>query len=275
MTKQMLRTLVLAVGALALYGTVARATPYYLFDGDSRHAVEIEAGAVVNSFTIPAGAYPVAITDTIWLGGRDNNGGYQFPLDGVGPVATSVGGPIITQILDGTTNGVNNYGVTCCSGPPSVTVADLDWSNQKILFSIDAAGGDGIAFDTASNSLYVGSFDGEVTNYSLTGHVLGQFGVTGEVVGLAYEQSTDTLWGWNVSVSSLQQFSLTGTVLQTQAIDLTPYGFIDPFGGEMPIAAVSSGSVPEISTWALTLVGFGAAGAALRRSRRRLAAAAV
>jgi len=268
MTTKMLRTLFLAASAIALYGTTASATPYYLFDGGDRQAVEIDGGKVVNHFIVAPDGYAVAITNTIWLGDRDNGTSNQYGLDGIGTNVQAAGGPIITQILDGTTNGVNNYGVTCCSDTSYVTVADTDWSHQKRLFPIIAVNGDGIAFDTASNSLYVSGFDEEVTNYSLTGQVLGGFDLPGFVVGLAYEQSSDTLWGWNRDNSSLQQFSLTGTVLQTQAIDISAYKMFDVFGGEMAITPVSNGGVPEASTWALMLVGFAAAGAALRRSRR-------
>ncbi|MBS0361259.1 MAG: PEPxxWA-CTERM sorting domain-containing protein, partial [Proteobacteria bacterium] len=84
------------------------------------------------------------------------------------------------------------------------------------------------------------------------------------VAALAYEQSSDTLWGWDRSTSSLNQYATDGSLLQSQSIDVASYGVSNPWGGEM---AMSAGAAPEPAAWALMILGFGAAGAHLRRRR--------
>jgi hypothetical protein len=247
------------IAALSLSASAASATPYYLFDGDSAHAVEINNGAVVASFNTFGSGYPPAITNTIWLGGRDNTGARQYTLNGVATGATSAGGPVISQILDGTTNGVNNYGVTCCSSAV-VTIANADWSNQRVLFSLANAGtgGSGIAYDTNTHQLYVSLLRaGTIQDYSLNGQLLNTFSVgVSDLAGLAYDQSTDTLWGWDRGSSALDQFSTSGALLQHEVINVSSFGIGNPFGGEMAISA----AVPEPSTWAMMILGFAGIG---------------
>src|SRR5947209_16935626 len=98
----------LLLAGASISASAASATPYYLFDGDSSRAVEIDNGAVVAGFSTFSSGYPPAITNSIWLGGRDNTGAQQYTLNGVPTGNTSVGGPVISQILDGTTSGVHN-----------------------------------------------------------------------------------------------------------------------------------------------------------------------
>ncbi|HWF01874.1 MAG TPA: PEPxxWA-CTERM sorting domain-containing protein [Caulobacteraceae bacterium] len=254
--------LLATAGAFSALGGANAATPaYYLFSGDSANGVAIVDGAVTETFNTFYLGYPVAITSTIWLGGRDNGGGAQYTLNGTPTGAASPGGALISQILDGTTSGVNNYGVTCC-GSNAVTIANLDWSNQSILFNIPD-GGDGIAYDTADNTLFVSDFSNDVTQYSLTGQALSQFSTTDNIVGLAYDQSSNTIWGWDRAASSLDQYSLSGTLLQSQYVDVNADGIDNPFGGEMPILSAA----PEPASWAMMVLGVGLLGAALRRDR--------
>ena len=249
---------VLLAGGLSGQAHAGNITPYYLFDGDSQKAVEIVNGAVTSSFSIPSLGYGVAITSSIWLGNRDNNGATQFTLGGAATGQTSSGPGGISQILDGTSNGVNNFGVTCC-GVNEVTIANLDWTNQTALFAIPA-GGDGIAYDTNSQSLFVSMFGNTVEQFTTTGTELGSFSTSGEVVGLAYEQATDTLWGWDRTDSSLVQYSTAGTLLQSDSVST---GLSNPFGGEMAMSAVAA--VPEPASIALMGAGIIALGMTGRR----------
>ena len=264
------KPLVVVAGLAALYAAPAAATPYYLFDGDSQRAVEIDGGVVVNAFSTFGLGYPVAITNSIWLGERDNQGAVQYNLNGTATGVTAAGGDYISQLLDGTTDGTHNYGVTCCAGQNVVTIANGDWTGQQALFNIgdDASG---ITYNSASNSLYVTNYSGQLVNYSMTGEVLGTFNSPSNtfLAALAYEASSNTLWAWDRNSSSLDQLSLTGALLQSQHVDVGAFGVSNPFGGEM---AIGAGGVPEASTWALMLVGFGGLGAMLRRRRTAIAA---
>lgn len=245
--RSLLRTLAitLSIGA-ATSAQAGNSTPYYLFSGDDQRAVEILDGIVVNSFAVPLLGYPPAIASTIWLGNRDNNGAAEFGLNGVATGKTSYGAGGISQLLDGTTDGVaHNYGVTCC-GLNAVTVANPDWTGQTPLFDLPD-NGSGIAFDTAVGTLFVSLYNGTINQYTLTGTLLSSFSTDGSIAGLAYEPNTDTLWGWDRSSQSLFQFSTSGTLLQTNPVDVMSYGVDNPFGGEMAVTT----NVPEPASFAV------------------------
>ena len=259
--RTLLRTLAITLGIAASASAQAgNTTPYYLFSGDDQKAVEISGGVVVNSFNIPSLGYPAAVSSTIWLGNRDNNGAAEFGLNGVATGKTSAGAGGISQLLDGTTNGAaHNYGVTCC-GLNAVTVANPDWSGQTPLFDLPD-NGSGIAFDTAAGTLFVSLYSGLINQYALSGTLLSSFSTEGFIAGLAYEQNTDTLWGWDRDSQSLRQFSTDGALLQTNPVDVRSYGVNNPFGGEM--ATVTN--VPEPASFAVLGAGLVALGWLRRR----------
>jgi hypothetical protein len=262
MLKRLL-TIATAICATSLSAQAGNVTPYYLLDGDSQRAAVIVNGVVTNSFTIPSLGYPVAIQgSSVWIGHRDNAGGTEYTLAGVPTGNTSPGGAVISQILDGTTNGTNNFGATCC-GTVAVTIANNDWSGQSVLFTLPT-GAAGIAYDPITDSLFVSFFDATVRQYGMTGSLLGSFAAS--LVGLAYESATDTLWGWDRNNSALLQYSKTGTLLETNVVDLDGTGISNPFGGEMAFSA-STTEVPEPAAIALFCAGLlGLAG--LRTHRR-------
>ncbi len=240
--------------------TLAQTTPYYLTDGDSSTMFIIQGGALIDTVTTTSLAYPPAIRSTVWLGGRDDTGGVEYTLAGVPTGNTSVGNNAYTQLLDGTSDGQNyNYGIECCGLPDSVIRANADWSGSTTLFDLPLDG-NGITYDTSAGTLFVSLFDGSVVEYSLAGDVLNTFTSPsiGELVGLAYEEVTDTLWGLDRSNNSLVQFSTSGSLLQTVSVP----GFLpsNVYGGEMPL---TGDPVPESSTLgaifaALAALGFGA-----------------
>lgn len=245
---QTIRTL--ALGLLCSLGALgaahaANVNSYYLFDGDASQAWEIKNGVVVNTLSTYSLGYPVAIRDTIWLGERDDAGATEYTLAGVATGQTALGGNAFSQLLDGAAgaNGMN-YGVECCSGTNSVTVANSDWSGQTVLFNLTNDGA-GIAFDSSDNTLLVSGFSTIIDHYSLSGTLLASFDVGQWLVGLAYESSSDSFWGWNRNNQNLVQFNDTGTILQSVAV--AGVGG-NPFGGEM---AVSTQVVPEPSSLAL------------------------
>lgn len=255
------RLLTTAMVGLGLAGSAAAAnlTSYYLFDGDGRTAWEITNGAVANTFSTYALGYPPAIRSSIWLGQRDDREAREYSLAGVATGNTSTGGAAFSQLLDGAT-GTNgrNYGVECCGGTNSVTVANSDWSNQTALFNLSGDGA-GIAFDPTNSTLYVSLFGNAINHYDLSGALLGTIDLGRTLVGLAYEELTNSFWGWDRSLQHLVQFDRTGGILQDFFVDGIGG---NPFGGEM---AVTGGAVPEPGTVALLAMGLLAGVGAWRR----------
>lgn len=138
----------------------------------------------------------MAITNSIWLGDRDNQGAREYGLNGTATGNTSAAGAQISELLDGTTNGKGtNYGATCCAGQNVVTSANADWSNQAALFNIGVEAA-GIAYDTKTGHLFVSTLrsGGVINEYDLAGNLLNSYAVGLDIAGLAYEQATDTLW---------------------------------------------------------------------------------
>ena len=258
------RILALALMATAVTAAPAIAsniTPYYLFNGDGSLGWQITNGVVTNTFSTFSIGYPVAIRSTIWLGHRDDVRAVEYTLGGVATGNTSVGGSAFSQLLDGATGFAANYGVECCGGTNSVTVANADWSNQQVLFNL-TSNGSGIAFDPSDSTLWISNFGGIITHYSLAGANLGTINLgTRFMIGLAYESLTDTLWGFDRTTNNLVQFSRAGVVLAD--VDIPGFNPGNPFGGEMAFGATA---VPEPVT--LALLGLGAA-PLVRRLRRR------
>jgi len=234
-------------------------TPYYLFDGDAGVGYKI-ANGTATPFSTYFLAYPVAIRDSIWLGERDDAGAREFTLNGTPTGATSAGGRKFTQLLDGTAGGSNNFGVECCSAQNSVTIANSDWSDQRVLFDIPF-NGSGIAFDGLTNTFYVSQeFTHTVWHYSLAGQFLERFNLAQPLVGLAYEWSTDSFWGFNRETDNLVNFNRDGVILED--MDIPGFAPSNPWGGEMPISASAT---PEPTS--IMLLGSGVL--FLARSRRR------
>jgi hypothetical protein len=253
-----------AVIGMAL-STSAFASPIlYLFDGDN------SAGLIVNTntssyttFATFSRAYPVAIiNNTILLQNRDDlvSGGATYDLSGNLTGSLAGQGTTVSQLLDGTTNGVNNFAVQCCATSNSVWEADLSWQNFTPLFSLGTTGGFGISYDSALNVLFVVDGSGNLSEYSMTGTLLNSYAVAGGInSGLSYDPVTDTLWGTINGTDSVLQESTTGTVLQT--LTVTGLSGYNIWGGE-----IGGSAVPEPATLLV-----GPALLALYLGRKRLA----
>jgi hypothetical protein len=247
--------------ALALIGlcdgpsAFAQSTPYYIADGDGALMSVVQGGSIVDTFAIPTLGYPIAVDSTIWLGNRDDAGANEFTLAGIPTGNSSAGGNNFHQLLDGTTNGINNFGVECCGSPNSVTIANLDWSNQTVLFNLPTDGL-GITFDPTTNHLFVGTYTQLLLEYDLNGNLINSFNVNPLVTlsSLAYESATDTLW--SSRNHTVWQLDKTGIVLQS-------FGVADlgnNWGGEMPY-----GFVPEPTSLVLLVLSAGGLLAGRRR----------
>lgn len=234
----------------------AQSQPYYVTDGDADITYMIQNGALQFSFNTSAVGlgYPLAVTSTVVIGDRDDNGAVEYDLSGTATGSTWPGGNNFTQLLDGTTDGVqNNYGIECCGSPNSVTVADLTWENQTKLFSLPADG-TGIAYDSSDGTLWVTLFDGTVRHYTLGGGELSQFtpGV-GSMCCLAYDELAGTLWFGINGSGTIYQYSKAGT--QLGSISVAGYSPDNQWGGEMQICLIFKDGFESgnTSAWSVTV----------------------
>ncbi|NML13839.1 PEP-CTERM sorting domain-containing protein [Azohydromonas caseinilytica] len=257
-----------ATAAALAFSLPAQAGAYYLFDGDWPEAFvfSTDTGATIGRFATPRLAYPAAIRSSIWLGERDDDGGWEYTLQGRPTGRTSQGGHRFSQLLDGATGRGRNYGVECCGEVNSVTVANADWSGQRVLFKLQFSGA-GIAFDPRDRSLYVSELRGtRIRQFSLDGSLLNSFDFQKALVGLAYDTATRSFWGFNRESNSLVQFDRRGTVLADLRItDAFPS---NPYGGEMQVLAVPEPGALLLAAAGVPLL----AGVAARRRARRHAA---
>jgi hypothetical protein len=261
-----LRTMlpVVAIVSSLTHVSTARAdniTPYYLFDGDSNVGYRITNGKATAFDTFFLG-YPAAIRSSIWLGERDDSFAREYSLDGSPTGATSSGGRHFSQLLDGTAGRAHNFGVECCTSQNSVTIANSDWTSQRVLFDIPFDGS-GIAYDGRTDTLYVSDeLSRAVHHYSLNGRLLDSFELNQVLIGLAYEEVTDRFWGFNRTTHHLVAFNRAGTVLED--IDIPGFAPSNPWGGEMPVGAAVT---PEPGS--LLLLGTGALFVRLARTKAR------
>jgi hypothetical protein len=144
-----------------------------------------------------------------------NGGTYDLNFNGTGPgYATSA-----EFVLDGTTDGLNNYGGDLRSR--IIYRYDLNWGSPIPLFTL-VGGATGITYDPYNSSLWIsGNTNGLVQDYSLDGKLLSSFNDGySQQNWLAFDPADGTLWlmGGNNSSGIIDQFSTTGTHLQTVSI---------------------------------------------------------
>jgi hypothetical protein len=185
----------------------------------------------------------------------------------------------VTQIPDGTVSTVGLFVPAITVGATSTYTAGGSVLNSGTTFNTAANGG----FSGAAGAL--GAFNGVLNFSSSVGTTLTQsvanFFTFGDGTGHNFQFSVDSVKtvGYSISPTS-NSFSLylLGTTVDTflgygaTATSLT-LSFNSTGGSAYSTAATlavppSAPSVPEPATWAMTLIGFGAMGAALRRRPR-------
>ncbi len=245
------------MAAIAVAGAAAAVSaqtqPYYITDGDANTMFIVQHGALQATKATYNLGYPLAVRNSIWLGHRDDAGAFEYDLAGNPTGGSSAGGNGFSQLLDGATGLVNNYGIECCGGINSVTVANTDWSNQKVLFDLPQGfEGVGIAYATSTGTLFAMSyFSMTVNEYALDGTLITRWSYASQSeTALAYEASTNTLWTAHNFGNIIRQYALDGTPLQTITVaGLGNFGNI--WGGEMQIPA--PGSVALLAAGGLML----------------------
>ncbi len=245
-------TLVATAAVLGLaHMATAQSSRYYITNGDGSAMYIVQNGTLQATVTTYSLAYPIAVTGTVILGQRDDAEAREYTLAGVPTGNTWTGNGTYTQILDGTTDGTQyNYGVLCCSTPTAVIRTNLHWQNSSVLFDLPGnQSGWGIAYDPTTAHLFVSLDDNSIREFDLTGAQISSFtpAVSGPIVGLAYEQSTDSLWGKTNGGNTLYQYSKTGTLLNTVVVPGLSPG--NDYGGEMAISGAPVAAIPALS-WA-------------------------
>jgi len=177
-------------------------------------------------------------------GGGGTNYGVQFS-------------PATLALVDADAGGSGNF----ANEPSADTVMFFLDANNAIL---DFAAG----FTTGFSFFYSSSTAASVTVYDGlggTGNVLGTLNLTAQGFDNCSGDPTGGFCNWTaVGVAfagTAKSIDFGGTANQTAFDNIT-------FGSDRPI-----GAVPEPTTWAMMLLGFGAIGGAIRSSRRRLVAA--
>jgi hypothetical protein len=166
-----------------------------------------------------------------------------------GPVYTNLfGGNSDDEFLDGTSDGTNNFTVGFYSG--DVIATDLHWGGGgSILYNLGSGGNLGITYDRVTDSLWIQSVAGGITNYEMDGTVISSFSTSVGRTALAMDID-GTLWSaFNFNgVGYLEQYATDGTYLGGYAVP----GLGLPYGGEIS-------AIPEPSSFfgAVPLVAFG------------------
>ena len=260
----------IAAGMLLLAGVAAKGagptSTLYLTAGDQHMNFELLPGTTTlvsspQEDTNSGGEYAIAVSGgTVRTGGNGQSGPpdlgstYNTGFAYVGPRLGNPG----NDVLDGTTDGMLNYGVGFDT--KDVYSFNLDWTNPVLLFHASSITGSslGITYDTLTRSLWLGDNSGHLLNYSLTGTLLSSFAATGNNAAVAFDSADGTLWSFGGG--TLRQYTTGGTLLQTIATG----SMANILGGEF--------AVPEPSTWAPLGVAMASLGLTLRRLRRMRAA---
>lgn len=224
------------ISPLLLSSLPAKAVSIVFADGDAATGYIVNTDVnTFSTFSIPTdganAGYPLTVlNEQITISSRDGTAASTYDLSGnLLNTYSYPGNTNFDQILDGTTNGVNNFAIRCCSENNVVTMSNLLWQDQQVLFSIPFDGA-GITYDSQTDSLWLADFSSNVINYALTGTELSRFqiaGLTGR--GLSYDANTNSLWF--INNSTVYNYSTSGALIASYNIAGFPNNNI--FGGEI------------------------------------------
>lgn len=259
----------LLVFPLASNCLAANLTSLYVSNGVNTFV--IDNGSVTTSFPVLSSGYSVAAGDTVVIGNLDDSESREYTLSGTATGNTWSGNNAFTQVLDGTTDGVQyNYGIECCGTTNSVIRTNLNWEGSEVLFDLPPAAGSGsrdgfgITYDTSADHIFA-SFSGtdglrEITEFDLSGNAIGSFTpsfTNSTIVALSYEQATDSLWGIAASTNFLFNFDKSGNQIGN-TVTLSGFTTANVLGGEMIISAVPvPGAVWLFGSGLVGLLGLG------------------
>ncbi len=206
----------------------------YVTDGDSARLAIVQGGVLQAIRTTHIRGYPIAVRGTIWIG--DYNGAQpnsiEYDLAGF-PTGGSVPYTPVNAV-DGAVNGDTNYQLgRAFSTNAAVYSANANWSGQQPMFNVAGTDLVGITFDGVSGNLWV-SDRNSIYQYGLGGNLISQFAHSSGRGCIAWEPSTDTIWYVRNGSNQIDQYSKTGSLLQS----LTVTGLAsNNWGAEFPMVA--------------------------------------
>lgn len=185
------------------------------------------------------------------------------------PISVAVG----ANTSPGTFNNTFNNGQTISKVIDSPTAASLEFHNQTthIWYTADRAGGGlELVFDFQQSydisTLHFWNYDGEgfdvdnidFTFFNAANVQVGTLSITPALGTSPAQTAEDIALQAPLNIRYVKAF-LTGSNRQ---VDFQNMGFT---------AVVSQGGVPEPASWVMMILGFGAAGSALRRAKAKVA----
>ena len=187
---------------------------YFVLDGENAQMAAFDSGGL-NWLRPPAYGvqeFPIAVNGAIRTTGSFGDGlGGLYDLNGV-PQGTTYSNPGF-DAFDSTTDGDSNYLISWDDG--AVYRTDADYSNPVSLFQADSEDL-GITYDPRDNTLWIAAFlSGEITQYDLSGNVLGGFNTGLEFQSaLALDHADGTLWVYDArNRNRFLQWDTDGTFL--------------------------------------------------------------
>jgi hypothetical protein len=236
----------------------AQTSPYYITDGDAGTMWIVQNGAIQSTITTFTVGEAIAVRNTVMLCDYNEAEAREYTLAGVPTGNTFTGGATYSQLLDGTTDGVQyNYTIAWGSADPNPVLRfDLNWQNPTVLFNlprgVDAMA---ITYDTSTGHLYI-AFDNEdvIREFDLAGNELGSFDSglgAGRLACLGYEAATDSLWVKFNSDGTIYNYSKGGT--QLAAITVPGLSGFNDWGGEFG-AQGGGANIPVLSGWGLAMM---------------------